>query len=67
MGKDAKMICSFAKVFFLDFGFPVSGKLLTHPSPKPTFCPKQGVSVNVGLGQGVGGQFLGNSVFFRQF
>ena len=30
----------------------VSGKLLTHPSPKQTFCPKWEVSVNVGLGEG---------------
>ena len=28
------------------------GKLLTYPSPKATFCPKRGVSVNVGLGEG---------------
>ena len=67
MGKDAKMICSFAKVFFLDFGFPVSGKLLTHPSPKPTFCPKQGVSVNVGLGQGQVGSFWETQSFFVNF
>ena len=30
----------------------VSGKLPTYPSPKPTFCPKWEVSVNVGLGEG---------------
>ena len=30
----------------------VSGKLLTYPSPKPTFPPKWEVSVNVGLGEG---------------
>ena len=30
----------------------VSGKLPTHLSPKPTFCPKWEVSVNVGLGEG---------------
>ena len=30
----------------------VSGKLLTYPSPKPTFCPKWEVSVDVGLGEG---------------
>ena len=30
----------------------VSGKLSTYPSPKPTFCPKWEVSVNVGLGEG---------------
>ena len=28
------------------------GKLPTYPSPKPTFCPKRKVSVNVGLGEG---------------
>ena len=30
----------------------VSGKLLTCPSPKPTFCPKREVIVNVGLWEG---------------
>ena len=30
----------------------VSGKLPTYPSPKPTFCPKWEVSVNVCLGRG---------------
>ena len=30
----------------------VSGKVPTYPSPKPTFCPKWEVSVNVGLGEG---------------
>ena len=30
----------------------VSGKLPTYPFPKPTFCPKWEVSVNVGLGEG---------------
>ena len=30
----------------------VSGKLLTYPYPKPTFCPKWKVSVNVRLGKG---------------
>ena len=30
----------------------VSGKLSPYPSPKPTFCPKRGVIVNVGLGEG---------------
>ena len=30
----------------------VSGKLPTYPSPKPTFCLKSEVSVNVGLGEG---------------
>ena len=29
-----------------------SGKLPTYPSPKPTFCPKWEVNVNVGLGRG---------------
>ena len=24
----------------------------TYPSPKPTFCPKREVSVEVGLGEG---------------
>ena len=27
-------------------------KLPTYPSPKPKFCPKGEVSVNVGLGEG---------------
>ena len=30
----------------------VSGKLPTNPSPKPTFCSKWEVIVNVGLGEG---------------
>ena len=30
----------------------VFGKLLTHPFPRPTFCPKWEVSVKVGLGEG---------------
>ena len=30
----------------------ISGKLTTYPSPKPTFCPKRDVSVNVDLGEG---------------
>ena len=29
----------------------VSRKLLTYPSPNPTFCPKWEVSVKVGLGE----------------
>ena len=33
------------------------GKLPTYPSPKPTFCPKWEVSVNVGLGEGKVGSF----------
>ena len=32
--------------------FKVSRKLPTYPSPKPTFCPKWEVSVNVSLGEG---------------
>ena len=36
----------------------VSGKLLTYPSPKPTFCLKWEVSDNVGLGEGEVGSFL---------
>jgi len=28
------------------------GKLPTYPSPKPTFCPKSEVSVNVDSGEG---------------
>ena len=36
-----------------------SEKLPTHPSPKPTFCPKWEVSVNVGLGEGQVGSFPG--------
>ena len=30
----------------------ISGKQPTYPSPKPTFCPKWELSVNVGLGEG---------------
>ena len=30
----------------------IYGKLPTYPTPKPTFCPKWEVSVNVGLGEG---------------
>ena len=30
----------------------VFGKLLTHPFPRPTFCPKWELSVKVGLGEG---------------
>ena len=41
-------------------GQKVSGKLPTYPSPKPSFCPKWEVSVNVSLGEGVGGQFPKN-------
>ena len=40
----------------------VSGKLPIYPSPKPTFCPKREVSVNVGLGEGVCGQFPRNRI-----
>ena len=46
-----------------------TGELLTCPSPKPSFCPKWEVSVNVSLGGGVGAQFPRNlnwwSVIFR--
>ena len=35
----------------------VSGKLPAYPSPKPTFCPKWEVIVNVGLGEGRVGSF----------
>ena len=38
---------SWVVVAYLD----VSGKLLTYPSPKLTFCPKGVVSDNVGLGE----------------
>ena len=30
----------------------ISGKLPSYTSPKPTFCPKWEVSLNVGLGEG---------------
>ena len=30
----------------------VSAKLPTYPSPKPTFCHKWEVIVNIGLGEG---------------
>ena len=33
------------------------GKQRTYLSPKPTFCPKWEVSVNVGLGKGKVGSF----------
>ena len=32
--------------------------LPTYPFPKPTFCPKREVSVNVGSREGVGGPAL---------
>ena len=32
--------------------FRFAGKLPTYPSPKPSFCPKWEVSVNVSLGEG---------------
>ena len=35
----------------------VSRKLPAYPSPKPTFCPKWEVIVNVGLGEGRVGSF----------
>ena len=35
----------------------VSGKLPTYPSPKPTFCLKWEVGVNVGLRDGYAGRF----------
>ena len=38
-------------------GADSSEKLPTYPSPKPTFCPKWEVSVNVGLGEGWVGSF----------
>ena len=39
----------------------ISGKLPIYPTPKPTLiCFKWEVSVNVGLGEGVGGQFPRN-------
>ena len=37
--------------------FYVSGKLPTYVSPKPAFCLKWELRVNVGLGGGLGGQF----------
>ena len=37
--------------------FYVSGKLPTYRSPKPAFCLKWELRVNVGLGGGLGGQF----------
>ena len=36
----------------------VSGRLLTLPSPNPTFCPKWEVTVNADLGEGYVGSFL---------
>ena len=52
-------------LFLLENGYffrsiKVSGKLPTYPSPKPSFYPKRDVSVNVSLGEGVGGQFPRN-------
>ena len=35
----------------------VSGKLFTYRFPKPKFCPKGEVSINVGLGEGYVGSF----------
>ena len=48
--------CVFGFSFFLFVCFfgsikKVSGKLPTYPSPKPSFCPKREVSVNVSLGE----------------
>ena len=39
----------FATVYASRINF---GKLLTYPSPKPKFCPKSELSVNVDLGEG---------------
>ena len=48
---ESKVQWSFLEYIF--FGsFYVSWKLPTYPSPKPAFCPKWEVSVNVGLGEG---------------
>ena len=37
-------------------------KLPTYPSPKPAFCPKWEVSVNVGLEEGKVGSFPAKNV-----
>ena len=47
----------FEKTWKLFESLYVPGKLPTYPSPKPTFCPKWGVSVNVDLGEGWVGSF----------
>ena len=49
MGKDTKMIGSFAKVFFLDHL-----RFLGNCPPTPSLSQhsERGVSVNVGLGEG---------------
>ena len=36
----------------------ISGNLSTYPSPKPTFCFKWEVNVNVGLGEGLVGRWF---------
>ena len=52
----------------------ISGKLPTYPSPKPRFCPKWEVSVDVGLGEGKVGslpetyedpEFYGSSITLK--
>ena len=61
-------IPDFTNKTFRDYGFGlpylghfrslyVSGKLPTYPSPKPTFCPKWKISVNVGSQEGYVGSF----------
>ena len=54
--KNSKMVSNLGVVSFILKGFGslyVSGKLPTYPSPKPIFCPKWEVSVNVELGKGL--------------
>ena len=54
--KNSKMVSNLDVVSFSLKGFGslyVSGKLPTYPSPKPIFCPKWEVSVNVELGKGL--------------
>ena len=46
---------NFVKIYFPNQSesyYVQSGKLLTYPSPMPTFCPKSELSVNVGLEEG---------------
>ena len=54
--KNSKMVSNLGVVSFSLKGFGslyVSGKLPTYPCPKPIFCPKWEVSVNVELGKGL--------------
>ena len=48
-----QMCQDFTLIFQMIFwSLYISGKLPTYPTPKPTFCPKWEVSVNVHVGEG---------------